>query len=174
MPANTPIRELFNPLPQMGQELGGHVLDPSLVHPSKSSLGSCPDKLAVQKPRLIGWRVPRSQAEPLSESFLGHVGGEGLPSISVLGISAPDLPHFVGQYRFDGAYALVLPVKVASLVQLYAGHLICTDILQDREREALLCNAEVVDVKSPVEALASFGSVILQTKYRPWRVGLDI
>ena len=118
--------------------------------------------------------VARGQAEPLLELLLGHVGGEGLPSKFVLGIPAPDLPHSVCQRRFDRVYALVLPVNAALLIHLYAGHLICPDFLQDREREALLRNTETVDVEFPEEKLAPFRIVGLQAIYRLWRVGLDI
>ena len=173
MPASTPIRVLLSPA-HMCQELNGHISDPSLVHPSKGSFGGCLDKCMVKKPRGIAWEVPRGQAEPLLEFLFGHVGGEGLPSIPVFSIPAPDFPRPVGQRYFDCHYTLALPVKTALFVQLYAGHLICINMLQNREGEALLRNAEIVDVEPPVEKLASFGFARLQAIYRLWRIGLNI
>ena len=57
---------------------------------------------------------------------------------------------------------------------LYAGQLTCIDILQGRESQALLRNAEVVDVESPVEQLLTQGSARLPKFYRLWWVRLDI
>ena len=173
MPVSAPFQVALD-VPQVYQELGSHVSDPSLVHPGKSSFGGCLGEFTLQKPWLICWFVARSQAEPLLEFLLGHICSEGPPSICVLVISAPHLPRLVGQRCFDRVYTLALPVKASLLVQLYAGHLICMDMPQGREREALLCNAEIVDVESPVEKFASFGSARLQYVYRLWGFGFNI
>ena len=115
MPGNTPCRVAVN-LPQACQEPRSHASDPSLVHPSESSFGGCLGEFALQIPWGVGWFVALSQAKPLLEFPLGHVGGEGFASIFVLGIPAPDLPGPIGQRFFDCVYAPALPVKAELLI----------------------------------------------------------